>query len=225
MSKLYNRVGEQTATAGIGTITFSGDIDESFATFVEAGVVDGDVVTYLLKSGGAADDFEIGRGTIGGSVTTMTRDTVLLSKIGGTAGTTKLNLSGTSEVRIVIAAEDVLNPIRHTALTNTVAYVPNLKHETSATPAAGIGIGLQFEVETAAGNDEIGAVIEAVTTDVGAGVEDFALDFKLMNNGAAAVIRARIDGDGNVTLRNDTTITGHISATIATCSHAAHGGL
>lgn len=104
MAKLYNRVGEQTATSGTGTVTLAGDIDESYATFAEAGVVNGDVVTYLITEG---DDFEIGRGTYTSAGTTLSRDTVLLSKIGGSAGTTKMTLAGAAEVRIVIAKEDL----------------------------------------------------------------------------------------------------------------------
>lgn len=72
------------------------------------------------------------------------------------------------------------------ATTNAVTNVQRLTVTSSGTPAAGIGVGLEFEVETAAGNNEIGARIEAVTTDVGAGTEDFDLRFYAMSAGLPA---------------------------------------
>lgn len=66
------------------------------------------------------------------------------------------------------------------ASTNAVTYVGRLTHTTSGTPANGIGVGLEFEVETAAGNNEVGATIEAITTDVTSTSEDFKLLFKTM---------------------------------------------
>lgn len=86
------------------------------------------------------------------------------------------------------------------AVTNTVGQAQKFSHTTSDTPAAGIGVGVEFEVETAAGNNEIGATIEAVTTDVTGASEDFALAFKTMAAGAAAAERARLNPDGGMTL-------------------------
>jgi hypothetical protein len=80
----------------------------------------------------------------------------------------------------------------NTAATNTVTNVLTLASQSSGTPAAGIGAGLAFIAETAAGNDETGAVIEAVTTDVTAASEDFDLVFKTMTAGAAADEKLRI---------------------------------
>ncbi len=56
---------------------------------------------------------------------------------------------------------------------------------------------MQFSTETAAGNTEIGATIEAITTDVTATSEDFDLSFKTMAAGAAAAERARIKSTGD----------------------------
>ena len=50
---------------------------------------------------------EIGTGVIGSSVTTMTR-TVLKSKIGGTAGTSKMNLGGAAYLAFTALADDFL---------------------------------------------------------------------------------------------------------------------
>jgi hypothetical protein len=103
--RLYNRVRVNTATTGTGTVTLGAAFSNAFRTFAEAGAASGDVVTYVLEEG---NDFEIGRGTYVSSGTTLSRDTVLISKIGGTAGTTRMTLAGGATVRIDAAAEDFL---------------------------------------------------------------------------------------------------------------------
>jgi hypothetical protein len=80
-----------------------------------------------------------------------------------------------------------------------------IRHDVTNTPAAGIGVGMQFQVETANNNRETGATIDAVATDVTFGSEDFSLKFNTM---AAGFIQERmvlnslgdlqIDGDINV---------------------------
>lgn len=84
------------------------------------------------------------------------------------------------------------------ATTNAVTYPLRLTHLTTGTPATGIGAGLEFEAETAANNHEVGATIEAVTTDVTSTSEDFDLVFKLMAAGAAAAERVRVTSVGRV---------------------------
>ena len=78
------------------------------------------------------------------------------------------------------------------ATNNAVTYVERLTHTTSGTPANGIGVGVEFEVETSAGNNEVGATIEAVTEDVTSTSEDFSVVVKTMRAGAAAEERVRI---------------------------------
>lgn len=103
--KLLNSVGVATATTGTGTITLGSVLGTNFFTFAEAGAVDGDEVYYRIDEGG---NVEIGIGTIGGSETTLSRDTVLASRISGSAGTTKLTLGGAAQVRAVTPAEALL---------------------------------------------------------------------------------------------------------------------
>lgn len=104
MAKAYaNRAWMTTATAGTGTITL-GSAKSGALTFAEAGVANTNTVTYVLIDG---NDFEIGTGTYTSSGTTMSRDTVIASKISGTAGTTKLTLSGSAEVFLTIAISDL----------------------------------------------------------------------------------------------------------------------
>lgn len=84
------------------------------------------------------------------------------------------------------------------ATTNAVTYVERLTSTSSGTPANGIGVGLEFETETSAGNNEVGATIEVVATDVTAASEDFDIVFKTMAAGAAAAERLRITSDGRL---------------------------
>jgi len=83
-----------------------------------------------------------------------------------------------------------------TAATAAATSVLALNSQSSGTPAAGIGVGLSFKTETAAGNTETGAVIEAVTTDVTAASEDFDLVIKTMAAGAAADEGLRVTSAG-----------------------------
>jgi hypothetical protein len=83
---------------------------------------------------------------------------------------------------------------------NAAVITPfTLTHTTSGTPGAGIGVGLDFVAETAASNNELGASIRAVTTDVGAGTEDFDLVVNLMKAGAAASEALRVSSTGVLT--------------------------
>jgi hypothetical protein len=92
----------------------------------------------------------------------------------------------------------VTRAITSSAATNTVIDAARIEARSTGTPATGIGTGLLFATETADGNFEIGARIEAITTDVTGGSEDFDLSFKVMAAGAAAVEVMRIRSTGVV---------------------------
>lgn len=83
---------------------------------------------------------------------------------------------------------------------NAVTQVLALQHTTTDTPSAGIGAGMTFTAETSAGNNETGATIEAVTTDVTSTSEDFDLVFKTMSAGASAAEKFRISSFGGLGL-------------------------
>ena len=84
-----------------------------------------------------------------------------------------------------------------TANTNTPATAATLSHQTSATAAAGIGTSLAFQCETAASNNEIGALLSAVSTNVGSGTEAFNLQVLLMAAGSGAATVATFNSNGN----------------------------
>ncbi len=127
---LGDRVKVTTATTSTGTLTLGAVFSNAFCTFAEAGITNGQTVTYCIEEG---SDFEIGRGVYTSAGTTLTRATVLLSKIGGTAGTSKMNLAGTATVRIIAAKEDLdVNDFdEDTSPDGTVDY--HWMHDASAT--------------------------------------------------------------------------------------------
>jgi len=95
----------------------------------------------------------------------------------GTANAQDSTATLTDDGKLTVNIED--------AAAATVLYAERLTRTTThGTPANGIGVGMEFEVETAAGNNEVGATIEAVTTDVTGASEDFKLVFKTMQAGS-----------------------------------------
>jgi hypothetical protein len=98
MTKLVNRAKMSTATTGTGTITL-GTAESGYQSFADAGVVDGDVVRYVIEDG---TDWEIGTGTYTASGTTLTR-TVAESSNADAA----LNLTGSAVVFVGAVEADL----------------------------------------------------------------------------------------------------------------------
>jgi hypothetical protein len=103
MAKLFNRVGMTiTGTPGTGTITLNAAITtpKKYQSFATAGVVNTDVVSYLIEDG---VEFELGIGTYTSSGTTLSRDTVRASSNGGA----KISATSAALVYIDAGAEDL----------------------------------------------------------------------------------------------------------------------
>ena len=98
----------------------------------------------------------------------------------------------------ILSAEGGVTAKKEDSGTNTVIDPLIIQRTSSGTPAAGIGAGLAFVVETAAGNNETGATIDAVTTDVSSTAEDFDMTFNVMVGGAAAAEKMRLESSGNL---------------------------
>ena len=101
MAKLFNRAKVLTATTGTGTITL-GDADGGYLSFADAGVVNGDVVRYVIEEG---DNFEIGAGTYSSTGPTLTRNPSQSSE----ANDAKITLAGEAVVFITATKEDFVN--------------------------------------------------------------------------------------------------------------------
>jgi hypothetical protein len=159
MFKLFDRVKVNIATTGTGDVTFGSSSSNAFLTPAEAGAADGDTTRYVIVDG---TDFEEGIGTIASSAATMARTTVTKSKIGGTVGTTKLDLSGTSVLAIPGSAQDILIPVNNladlddadTALDNLGATTVGKAIFTAADAAA---------AQTAAGGTTVGKALFTAT--------------------------------------------------------------
>lgn len=114
-----------------------------------------------------------------------------------TGGVRGLRIDASQQVSIGTQAADRLFHVESaTALTDTVSYAQRLTHITSGTPAANFGVGIEGEVETGAGNNEIIGTMEFIASDVTSTAEIGDIVLKLMNAGAAATTKLRLHGDG-----------------------------
>jgi hypothetical protein len=93
------------------------------------------------------------------------------------------------------------------ASTNGIGYPIKFSHTTTGTAAVGIGTGVQFITENAAGTAVTGASVESLSTNVTNGAESFNLVLKTMTAGAAPV---------QVVAANTSTLTVGASSTATT---------
>ena len=127
MVTLVNRAKVATATTGTGTITL-GAADSGYQTFAAAGVVNSDVVRYVIEDGTA---WEIGTGTY--SAGTLTRT------LGESSTGSLLTLSGSAVVFVGAAAADFLPPAVNVSLDDTslvVAVATDMQDFAEKTDAA-----------------------------------------------------------------------------------------
>jgi hypothetical protein len=109
MVTLVNRAKVSSTTTGTGTITL-GSAESGYQTFANAGVVDANVVRYVIEDGTA---WEIGSGTYTATGTTLSR-TLDESSTGAL-----LNLTGAAVVYVSATAADFLPPAVNVSLDDT----------------------------------------------------------------------------------------------------------
>ena len=176
------------ALGGRTSVTVNGT-SESLITLFSGGAAQ----SYFWTSGN--NQFLVAQqGTL--SFSTLTANPMVF----GTNNSERVRIDSNGNLSIGVSTTNTkrLYVVHETAATNTVNDVLRLESRSSGTPAVGMGVGIELAAETSADNFEIGAVIEAVTTDVTATSEDFDLVFRTMAAGAAASEQARITSTGIV---------------------------
>ena len=128
---------------------------------------------------------------------------------------TTLEVTGTSALDGAVTSSAGITTAKEDSGTNTVLNPLIVKRTSSGTPAAGIGTGIEFTTETAAGNNEIGHTIQSVTTDVSSGGEDFDLVINTMVGGATAAEKARLTSAGVWTVDSITSLATNGDLTLA----------
>jgi len=107
-----------------------------------------------------------------------------------------INLGANSEVNITHVHDTGVTLNVENSTTNSVTDLLKLQVQSSGTPAVGIGTGIEFSTETAAGTLETGGTIESVTTGLTPTSEEFDMVFKTMSSGATAAERLKLNGSG-----------------------------
>jgi|GEM_PF-4832379 len=192
----------RAATIGTFTVVQSGDALGS--------------INFLGADGTAAILAAGIRGEVDGTPGTndMPGRLLFLTTADGAAGLTeRARLTNAGDWGIGCTPDRRLHAESDDASNTSVTYLARLTHTTSGSPGNGIGVGLEFEVETSAANNEIGATIEAVTTDTTAASEDFDLVFKAMAGGSAAAEVFRVKSTGVLRVTAGATVANASTAT------------
>lgn len=96
---LHNLARVTSATTGTGAITLGAAV-AGYLSFADAGVANGELVTYAVRDG---SNSEIGIGTYATSGAILTRTTILNSTNSGNA----ITLTGDEEVFVTVSAQDL----------------------------------------------------------------------------------------------------------------------
>ena len=163
--------------------------DAILAEFIQAGAVN------LYHNGNAKFATDADGVNVTGQVDIST-DLNVGDDVSLTSDAAVINLGAGSEVNITHVHDIGILLNVENATTNAVTDVLKLQAQSSGTPAAGIGTGIEFSTETAAGTLETGGVIESVTTGITPTSEEFDMVFKTMSSGATAAERLKLNGSG-----------------------------
>jgi len=166
---IFNDFGDENATLSIRAIQIDGfNIDTNVIQLTDSNAdleirANGSGQVYITDSLRVQDNLTVDGNTI----------------LGNTAADT-ITINGTA-----ISTPNTITLTKDDATNNGIIYPVSFSHTTTATPANGIGTGIQFITETTANNNEIGLQIASVVTDTTAASEDFDFVIRQMIAGAA----------------------------------------
>ena len=145
------------------------------------------------------------------TITSTGATTDLVFGCDDTASGTPLTRFTISDAGVVTTMGTVNLEIDDSANT-TVTDIVNIQHFTSGTAAAGIGAGLTFDLENAAGTEEEHAYIDVVSTTATDGAEDTDIVMGVMTAGTLAEV-FRIVAASSATTGDSVTITQNTTET------------
>jgi|AKVG01.1.fsa_nt_gi hypothetical protein len=215
MVKFVNRAKVATSTTGTGTITL-GAAEAGFQTFGGAGLVDGDVVSYVIEEG---DAFEVGTGTFNSTGPTLTRNVVESSNADAA-----INLNGAATVFVTAASADLVpesggtfsgnvdfgTGIDVTGDITVTGTVDGRDVAADGTKLDGIESGATADQTITAGTGLTGGG----TGDVTVSHADTSTQASVDNAGNTVIQDVTLDGFGHVTGLASTTLTTTNDATI-----------
>ena len=187
MSKLFNLAKMTTATSGTGTITL-GSAVSGFLSFADAGVSDGDIVSYGISDGANS---EVGYGTYTAAGTTLARTTVLKS----TNSDAAIALSGTAVVFITALQENLTQDgwIPAEAWTYASADDPTYTFTLSAFDATTkYSPGMRIKLTQSTGGTKFAIITKVVFDDPGSTITAyFGTDYNLENEAISSPYYSR----------------------------------